>query len=127
MVERKLFLQFQIIHMMYPNVDNMIVMPITKGREIIVSIQVCVISWMNFDYKENGGKKLFLQIQSLNIVYPNVENMIVVPMIKRMEIIMSIHICLIRWMNFGYKENARMKGFSCKSKVSILCILMRRT
>ena len=28
--------------------------------EIIMSIQVCLISWMNFDYKKNGGKKAFL-------------------------------------------------------------------
>ena len=54
---------------MYPNVENKIVMPITKGMEIIKSIQVCLISLKNFDFKENGGKKLFLQIQSLNIVY----------------------------------------------------------
>ena len=60
MVERKLFLQIQSINIMYPNVENMIVMPITKRMEIIMSIQVCLISWMNFDYKENGGKKAFL-------------------------------------------------------------------
>ena len=35
-------------------------MPITKEIEIIMSIQVYLISWMNFDYKENGGKKAFL-------------------------------------------------------------------
>ena len=28
--------------------------------EIIISIQVCLISRKNFDYKENGGKKDFL-------------------------------------------------------------------
>ena len=28
--------------------------------EIIMSIQDCLISWMNFDYKENGGNKAFL-------------------------------------------------------------------
>ena len=40
-------------------------------------------------------RKVFLQIQSINIVNPNVENMIVVPITKRMEIIMSIQDCLI--------------------------------
>ena len=34
--------------------------PITKRMEIIMSIQVCLISRMNFHYKENGGKKAFL-------------------------------------------------------------------
>ena len=36
------------------------------------------------------GKKLFLQIQSINVVYPNEENVIVVPKTKRMKIVMSI-------------------------------------
>ena len=40
--------------------ENMIVMPITKRTEIVMSIQVCLISRMNFDHKDNGGKKAFL-------------------------------------------------------------------
>ena len=40
--------------------ENMIVVPITKRMEIIMGIQVCLISRINFDYKENGGKKAFL-------------------------------------------------------------------
>ena len=27
--------------------------------DIVMGIQVCLISWMNFDYNENGGKKSF--------------------------------------------------------------------
>ena len=50
-------------------------------------------------------KMLFLQIQSNNIVYPNKENMIAVPITKRMEIVMSIQLYLISQMNFDYKEN----------------------
>ena len=45
---------------MYPNVENMIVVPIRKRIEIILSIQGYLISWMNFDYKENDKKKAFL-------------------------------------------------------------------
>ena len=60
MVERKLFLQIQSSNIVYPKVENMIVMPITKRMEIVISIQVCLISRINFDYKENGGKKAFL-------------------------------------------------------------------
>ena len=33
--------------------------PITKGMEIIMRIQVFLISWMIFDYKENSGRKSF--------------------------------------------------------------------
>ena len=43
MAEKKLFLQIQSINVMYPNVESKIVMPITKGMEIIKSIQVCPI------------------------------------------------------------------------------------
>ena len=38
----------------------MIAMPIRKRMEIVMGIQVCLISRMNFDYKENGEKKGFL-------------------------------------------------------------------
>ena len=37
----------------------MIVVPITKGVEIIMSIHVCLISWMNLNYKEKDAKKAF--------------------------------------------------------------------
>ena len=45
---------------MYPNMGNLIVVPIMKKMDIIQSIQVCLISQMKFDYKENGGKRNFL-------------------------------------------------------------------
>ena len=45
---------------MYPNAQNMIAVPLTKRIEIIIGIQVWLFSWMNFDFKENGGKKGFL-------------------------------------------------------------------
>ena len=37
-------------------------------------------------------EKLFLQIRSINIMYPNVENKVVVPLMKEMEIITRIHV-----------------------------------
>ena len=59
---------------------------------------------------------LFFQIQSINIAYPNVENMIVVPIKKRIEIVMSIQICLISRMNFYYEENGAKKALFAKPK-----------
>ena len=35
----------------------MIVVPITKRMEIMMRIQVCLISQMNINYNKNGGKK----------------------------------------------------------------------
>ena len=34
-------------------------MPTTNRMEIVISIQICPILWMNINYKENGGKKSF--------------------------------------------------------------------
>ena len=59
MVERKLLLQIQNLNIMCPIMENMIAMPITNRMETVVGIQVCLISWMIFDYKENGRKKAF--------------------------------------------------------------------
>ena len=38
----------------------MIAKTITKRMEIVIGIQLCLISLMNFDYKENGGKRALL-------------------------------------------------------------------
>ena len=57
MAEKKLFLQIQVNNIVHANVVNIIVMLITKRMEIVMSIHVYVISWMNFDYTKNGAKK----------------------------------------------------------------------
>ena len=71
-------------------------------------------------------EKLFFQIESISIVYPNVESMIVVTIRKRIEIIMSTQVCHIFWMNFDYNKNGGKKSFSCKTKASISGILFIR-
>ena len=58
-MDRMLFLQIKSINIGHPNVENMIRMPIAKRLEIVMGIQVCLISWLNIDYKENGRKKAF--------------------------------------------------------------------
>ena len=122
MMERKLFLQIKSINITYPNEENIIVLPITKRIEIVMSIQVCPISRMNFDCEESGGKKALLANPKHQIVYPSAENKTVMPVTKRMEIITSIQVCLISRMNFDCKENGGKRSFSCKSKSSISCI-----
>ena len=96
--------------------ENMIVMPITKRMETAMAIHVCLISQMNFDHTESGGKKAFLANPSINIVYPNVEKMIVVPITKRMEIFISIHVCFISQMNFDYTKSGEKKAFLANPK-----------
>ena len=49
-----------------------------KKMEIITSIKVSPISWTLIQGKW-WKEKLFLKIQSINIMYPNVENMIAEP------------------------------------------------
>ena len=50
-------------------------------------------------------EKLFLQIPSINIMCPHGENMIVVLITKRLEIIMSIQVRLFSRITFDYTEN----------------------
>ena len=59
MVERKDFVANRNFNIMHPNAENMIIVPITKRMEVIMSIQVCHISWININYIENGGKNSF--------------------------------------------------------------------
>ena len=77
------------------NEQNMIVVPITKRMEIIMSVQVCLISGMKSDYNKNGGKKAFPANPNHQYHVSNVENMIVVPTTKIMEIIIVVQVCLI--------------------------------
>ena len=128
MVKKKLFLQIQNINIMYPNEVNMIIVPNNKKNRDYYGYP-----WLSHFTDELWleGKwwkqKLFLQIQSINIVYPNKVNMIAVTNNKKIEIITGINVCLILRMNINYKENGEKKRFSCKSNTSISCIPMSRT
>ena len=55
---------------------------------------------MNIKDKENSAKKkLFLQIQSIDIVYPNRESMIVVPKNKKYENLSLTHSTNELWLS----------------------------
>ena len=60
--------------------------------------------------------KLFLQIQSINTMYPEMGNMIVMLITKRIEIITSIQVCLISRMSFDYEENGGKKALPANPK-----------
>ena len=49
--------------------------PITKRVESIIRILVCLILWMNSDSSKLRERKAFHAKQSINIMYPNKENM----------------------------------------------------
>ena len=59
MGERKAFLANPKKQCHVSNEENMSFVPKTKRIEIVTSIQVCILSLMNFDYKEHGGMKRF--------------------------------------------------------------------
>ena len=71
--------------------------------------------------------KAFLANPLYQDMYPDVENMTLVPLTKRMGIIVSIHVSFISQMILDYRENYGKKSFSCKSKASILHISMWKT
>ena len=87
--------------------------------EIVMGIQVCLISFMNFDYKENGGKKAFLANPKHQYHVSQCGEHDCSANNKKKENNISVHVCLISWMNFDYKENGGKKCFSCKSKAPI--------
>ena len=57
--KEKLFLQIQRINIVYSIMENMIIVPITKKNGYCYQYQVCLISWVNIDCKENSWAKRF--------------------------------------------------------------------
>ena len=83
---------------------------------------------MNFDYKENGEKKsISCKTPSINIVYPNMENMTVVPNHKKNGDYYEDPSLTHLTTNFDYTDNGGKKTFSCQAIATISCILIRRT
>ena len=126
MEKKKLFLPKH-CNIMHPNKGNIIIVPKTKTIEIIMSIQVCLFHGCTLIIWKMVEKKLFLQIQSINITYPNVQKMIVAPKTKRMEIIMTIQVCLPSRMSFNHKKIGEKKKLFFPTKALISCIPMRKT
>ena len=60
MVEKKDFVANPNFNIVHPNAENMIIVPIRKSMEVIMSIQVCHISLININYTKKGGKNSFL-------------------------------------------------------------------
>ena len=73
----------------------MIVVLITNRMENIMSIQVFLISRMNINYKENGGKKAFLAVTKHQYHVSQCGEHDYIATSKRMETIMSIQVCPI--------------------------------
>ena len=117
---KKAFLVNPKINIMYPKVGNIIVVPITKRMQINMSIHVCLISRMKFDHKENGGKKAFLGNPKHQYRVSQYGNMVVVPITKKIVIILCIHVCLISRMNFNYMKNGGKKAFPANPKHHIM-------
>ena len=59
MVERKAFLACQKNQYHASQCGEQIVVPITKNNQDYYEFPICLISWMNINYGENGEKKPF--------------------------------------------------------------------
>ena len=119
-----LFLEIQSINIVYPNVKNMIIMPITKRMKIITSIKVVQFYGWALITRKMVERKAFLANPKHQYRVSQCREQGCSANKKKMEIIRSIHVCFISWMNFDYKENGGKKSFSWKSKASISCILV---
>ena len=72
---------------MYPNEENMIVMPITKIIEIITRIQVWLISRANLFTRKMVERKAFLANPKHQYLYRNEEEMIAVHITKKWRLL----------------------------------------
>ena len=104
----------------------MIVEPKTKRMEAIMSIQVCLIWWMNFIIRKIVERKAFLASPKHQYHASQWGEHDCNATKKRMDAITSIQVCFISWVNINYKENEGKKSFSCKTKASISFIPIRR-
>ena len=104
---------------MYPNVENMVVVPITKRMEIIMGIQVYLFSRMNFDFKENGGKKSFSCKSKASMSCIRIWRTLFSANNKKNRDYYEYPSLYLSRINFDYKENRGKKSCSCKSKASI--------
>ena len=121
-------MQNRSINIMHPNGGNMFMMANRKAMEIIASIHVSFIWWLNFDSKENGAKKSFSRETKAWISCILMKKISLWwPIIKEMKINMSIHVSLNWRIKFDSIKNGGKKSFSRETKASISCILMRRT
>ena len=71
---------------------------------------------MNFDSTENGRKKSFSCKTKHQCRVSQCGEHDCSAIMSKMEITMSIKVCLISPVNIYYRENGGMKCFSCKSK-----------
>ena len=72
-------------------------------------------------------RKAFLTKPKHQYHVSNKMNIIVVAITKRIEIVTSIQVCDVSWMNFDFEENGENKSFFSKTKPSKSCIPMKRT
>ena len=82
-----------------------------------MSLHVCLFSRMNFDCKENGGKKAFPVNPKHQYHVSHYEEHDCNASKKGMEIVMGILVCLVLWINFNYKENGGEKAFPAIPKL----------
>ena len=76
---------------------------------------------MNFDSKENGGKKKFsYEINAPTLCIPKRRTSLWWPITKLWAIITSINVGPIRWMNFDSMENGGKNSFSFGTTTNIM-------
>ena len=74
MVEKKLFLTSQGLNVIYPNKENVFMVPNRKKMEMLTSIHVCHNWQNNIIPKIVWKEKLFSSSQSTNVTYRNEKN-----------------------------------------------------
>ena len=71
---------------------------------------------MNFGYKENAGKKSFSCKSKATMSCVQLGEHDCSANNKKKDIVMSIQVCIISWMNFDCKEMVERKAFLTNPK-----------
>ena len=71
------------INVIYPNKDNVFMVPNQDKKEIITCIYFVIIDEKILIPKKWWKEKHFLSNQSINIIYPNDKNVFMVPIMEK--------------------------------------------
>ena len=92
--------------------------PILKRKEIIMWICICPNRQMNINSKNSRRRSFFLWNQSINIIYPNKENVVRVPNHERKRLLFEFVFVLVdKWTLF--LKNGLKRSLSYETKASI--------
>ena len=118
--KEKLFLSSKTVNVIYPNEENACVVPDHEKKPINTCMHDCHDWRNNIDSKKWSKEKLFLSSQSINVIYPNDENVFIVPNHEKKKINTCIHVCHDWRNNIDSKKWSKKKLFLSSQSINAI-------